>query len=91
LKTIYTLKTTQHNFKWSQDSASTTMTSYGPGDAVFETLERQEIFLFSNISTAALVHNQPPIQAVPVAISLRIWQLGHSAEHSLPSTAEDKN
>jgi len=67
------------------------MTSYGLGDAAFETLERQEMFLFSSMSTAALVHIQPPIQGVPVAISLRIWQLGHSVDHSLPSSAEDMN
>jgi hypothetical protein len=68
------------------------MTSYGLGDAAFETLGRQQMFLFSNISTAAPIHNiQPPIQGVPVAISLRIWQLGHSVDHSLPSSAEDMN
>jgi hypothetical protein len=67
------------------------MTSYGLGDAAFEILERQEMFLFSKISTAALVHIQPPIQGVWVAISLRIWQLGHSVDHSLPSSAEDMN
>jgi len=54
------------------------MTSYGLGDAALETLERQDMFLFSIISTAAPIHIQPHIQGVPVAISLRIWQLGHS-------------
>ena len=67
------------------------MTSYGLEDAEFETLERQEMFLFSNISTAALVHIQPPILGVPVAVSLRIWQLGHSVHHSLPSSVQDMN
>jgi len=49
------------------------MTSYGIGDAALETLERQQMFLFSITSTAALILIQPPIQGVPVAISLIIW------------------
>jgi hypothetical protein len=46
------------------------------------------IFLFTTKSRTALGHTQPPIQWVPVALSLGVKQPGHEADHSPPSSAE---
>jgi hypothetical protein len=52
--------------------------------------QRQEIFLYSTMSTLAMMLIQPPIQWVPGALSPRLKQLGHEADHSPSSSAEDK-
>jgi hypothetical protein len=49
------------------------------------------IFLFTTASRTALGPTQPPLQCVPGALSLGVKQLGHEADHSLPSSAEVKN
>jgi hypothetical protein len=48
------------------------------------------IFLFTTASTTALGPTQPPIQWVPGALSMRVKQPGHEADHSPPSSAEVK-
>jgi hypothetical protein len=48
------------------------------------------IFLFTIASRTALGPTQPPIQLVPVALSLGVKQPGREADHSPPSSAEVK-
>jgi hypothetical protein len=48
------------------------------------------IFLFTTASRMALGPTQPPIQCIPGALSLRVKQLGHEADHQPPSSAEVK-
>jgi hypothetical protein len=52
-------------------------------------VEEQEIFLFSTPSRPALGPAQPPVFLVPGAPPW-VKQLGHEANHSLPSIAEVK-
>jgi hypothetical protein len=49
-----------------------------------------EIFLFTTASRTALGPIQPPIQWVPVALSLGVKRLEREADHSPPSSAEVK-
>jgi hypothetical protein len=62
---------------------------YGLDDRGFESRQGLEIFLFYIIVSRAAL--EPPIQWVPVALSLRIKRLGREADHSPPSSAEVKN
>jgi hypothetical protein len=48
------------------------------------------IFLFTTVSTTALVPTQPPIQWVPGAVSLGIKRPGREADHSVPPNADVK-
>jgi hypothetical protein len=48
------------------------------------------IFLFTTMSRMALGTSHPPIQCIPVALSLGVKQPGHEADHSPPSSAEVK-
>jgi len=51
-----------------------------------------EYFLFAtDVPRPALGPNQPPIQWVPGALSLRVKRPGSEADHSPPSSAEVKN
>jgi hypothetical protein len=52
---------------------------------------RSKIFLFSIVSRPATGPTQPPIQWVPGALFPRVKWQGHEADHSLPSSAKDKN
>jgi hypothetical protein len=45
----------------------------------------------SNVSRTALGPTQPPIQWVPVALSLRVKRQGRETDHSPPSSTEVKN
>jgi len=56
--------------------------------SVFDSRRELRIFLFSTMTRSALVPTQPPIQWVPGALSLRVKQSGHEADHSSPSSAE---
>jgi hypothetical protein len=56
----------------------------------FESWQGLEIFLFTTVSRIALGPIQPPIQWVPEALSLRVKQPGHEADHSPPSGAKVK-
>jgi hypothetical protein len=49
------------------------------------------IFLFTTASRTALGPTQPPIQRVPVVLSLGVKRPGRKADHSPPSSAEVKN
>jgi hypothetical protein len=49
------------------------------------------IFLFTTVSRTALVPTQPPIQWVPVALSLGVKRPGRADDNSPPSSAEVKN
>jgi hypothetical protein len=49
------------------------------------------IFFFTTESRTALETTQPPVQWVPVALSLRVKRSNCGADHSLPSSAEVKN
>jgi hypothetical protein len=46
-------------------------------------------FFFTTVSRPALGPTQPPIQWVPVAISLGVKRPGREADHTPPSSAED--
>jgi hypothetical protein len=48
------------------------------------------IFLFTTASRTALGPTQPPIQLIPVALSLGVKRPGLEADHSHPSSAEVK-
>jgi hypothetical protein len=63
-------------------------TGYGLG---FDSLQRQEIFLYSTASRSAINFTQSPIQWVHDALSKRIKQTWREAYHSPPSNAEVKN
>jgi hypothetical protein len=56
----------------------------------FNSQQGLAIFLFITMSRMALGSTQPPIQWVPGALSLWVKQLGHEADHVLPSSAEVK-
>jgi hypothetical protein len=49
------------------------------------------IFLFSTVTRTVLGPTQPPIQWVPVVLSLGVKRPGCKADHSPPSSAEVKN
>jgi hypothetical protein len=49
------------------------------------------IFLFTTASRTALGPTQPPIQWIPVALSLGVKRPGSEADHSPLSSAEVKN
>jgi hypothetical protein len=49
------------------------------------------IFLFTTVSRTALEPIQTPIQWVPVTLSLEVKQPVREADHSPPSSTEDKN
>jgi hypothetical protein len=57
----------------------------------FDSLQRQEIFVFSTPSRLALRPTQPPIQWVLEAVLQRIKQPGHEAHHSPVLSAMVKN
>jgi hypothetical protein len=65
--------------------------SAGLHDRGFEFREGLGIFLFTTVSRPDLGHTQSPIQWVPEALSLGMKQPGREADHSPPSSAEDKN
>jgi hypothetical protein len=48
------------------------------------------IFLFTTASRTALEPTQPPIQWVPVALSLGVKEPGREADYSPPASAEVK-
>jgi len=48
------------------------------------------IFLFDTVSRPAMVPTQPPIQQVTGALSLEVKRPVNEANHSPPSSAEDK-
>jgi hypothetical protein len=52
---------------------------------------RGKIFFFSTVFIAALEITQPPIQWVLGALPLGVNQLGHKADHSIPSNTKVKN
>jgi hypothetical protein len=60
-------------------------------DRWFESRQGLEISLFTTASTSALGHTQPPIQWVPVALSMGVNWPGREADHSPPSSADVKN
>jgi hypothetical protein len=65
--------------------------SYGLDDREFESRQGLGIFLFSTaVFRPALRPTQPPIQWVPVALSLRVKRPGREADHSPLSSAEVK-
>jgi hypothetical protein len=47
--------------------------------------------VYITVSRTAMGPTQPPIQWVPGALSLGVKWPGQEADHSLPSSAEDKN
>jgi hypothetical protein len=51
----------------------------------------KRFFLFSVTSRLALGPTQPPVQWVLEAVSPRVKQQGHEADHSSPSSAMVKN
>jgi hypothetical protein len=51
---------------------------------------RLGIFLFTAVSRTALGPTQPPIQWVPVALSLGVKRLRLEVDHSPPSSVEVK-
>jgi len=51
---------------------------------------RLNIFLFTTASRPAVGPTQPPIQWLPVAVSLGVKRPGAEADHSPPSSAEVK-
>jgi hypothetical protein len=57
----------------------------------FDSRQRLGILLFTTMSRIALGLTQPPIQWLPVALSLGIKWPGRAADHSPPSSAEVKN
>jgi len=57
----------------------------------FDFRRRLGIFLFTTASRTALRPTQPPMQSVPVALSLGIKRAGREADHTPPPSAEIKN
>jgi hypothetical protein len=57
----------------------------------FDSRQGLGIFLFTSASRTALVATQPPIQWVPVVLSLGVKRAGYEADRSPPSSAEVKN
>jgi len=64
---------------------------YGLYDRGFEYWQGLGIVLFITSSRPALGLIQPPIQGVPLALSLEVKRPGREADHSPPSCAEVKN
>ena len=62
-----------------------------PTNHVLTSCKKQEIFLFSKVSTPAMRPTPLHIQWVPGVVFSRIWQLGCEADHSPPSNAKVKN
>jgi hypothetical protein len=60
------------------------------GRPEFDSRQKQEIVLFSTVSTPALGPTQPLIQRIPRALSPGVKQLGRDSDHSPPSSAEVK-
>jgi hypothetical protein len=54
----------------------------------FDSRQGLGTFLFTTASRPALGPTQPPIQWVPVSLSLEVNRPGNEADHSLPSSAE---
>jgi hypothetical protein len=57
----------------------------------FESRQGLGIILFTTASRPTLRPNQPPIQRVPGALSLEVKWRGREADHSTPSSTQDKN
>jgi hypothetical protein len=57
---------------------------------VFESRREVGIFLFDTVSRPTLGPTQPPIQLIPVVLSLRVKRPERKADHSPPSSAEVK-
>jgi hypothetical protein len=68
---------------WRQDSLVSIVMGYRLNG------QSSNIFPFSTEFRLALGSTQPPIQWVPVAISLEAKWLGHEADHSRPFSAKD--
>jgi hypothetical protein len=64
---------------------------YGLDEQGFESRQGLGIFLFTTASRPALGTTQPPIQWVPGALFLGVKRPRHEADHSPPSSAENKN
>jgi hypothetical protein len=60
-------------------------------DQGFRSRQGLVIFLFITVSRPAVGSIQPPIQWVPVSLSLGVKRSGREADHSPPSSAEVKN
>jgi hypothetical protein len=56
----------------------------------FDSRQGMRYFLFSTASIPVLRPTQPPIQWIAGAPSPKVKRLGHEADHSPPSTSEDK-
>jgi hypothetical protein len=76
----------------SCDSSVGIALDYGLDERVlrFDSRRRLGIFLFTTVSRMALRPIQPPIQWVPVALSLGVKRPVRKADHSHPSSAEVK-
>jgi hypothetical protein len=75
----------------SHDSSVTIVTLLRAGQSGFDSWQGLGIFLFTTMSISALGPTQSPIQWVLGALSLRVRQPGHEADHSPPSSAKVKN
>jgi hypothetical protein len=78
----------EHRLSWNISVG--TATGYGLDDRCSIPGWGWEIFLFDTVSGPALGPTQPPIQWVPGSFSLGIKRPGREADHSPPSSAEDK-
>jgi len=63
---------------------------YGLDDRGFESLQGLGIFLFTTASRPALGPTQPPMKRILESLSLGLKQPFREADHSPPSTTEDK-
>jgi hypothetical protein len=74
----------------SPPSSSEVNNAWKIGFLGFDSRRGLGIFLFTSASRTALRSTQPPIQWVPVGLSLGVNRPGREADHSPPSSAEFK-